>query len=511
MTPRTKTSTPRLSKIASRLNIPAGIVSTGWGAVSRQLGKLGVSMDPWQNQLGQLILAKRADGKYAAGEGSAVISIPRQAGKTHLVGWTVYALCILFPGLTVLWTAHRTRTANETFTAMRGMSMKPTVAPFVQAVRAANGEQAVLFRNGSRILFGARESGFGRGFAGVDVLVFDEAQILSENAMSDMVPAMNASANGLVLMTGTPPRPKDPSEVFMNSRMDALGGNPDILYVEFSADDDVNPGGWKPKHVDWKQVAKANPSYPHRTGKQSIQRMRNLLSADDFRREALGVWDRVMKGTPAIPWDVWAACQSPGMPAGPTRSFAVKFTADGSLVALAAASKLDKETVLVDSVRLCSAAEGLEWLVEFLTDEERLSATQQIVIEGKAGAGYLVDRLRAAGVRERVVWTPSTDQAITAHSMFLEAVRATRVVHRGDDELNREVENATIRKIGKTGGFGWQAPEGDTVAMLDAVTFAFWAARTSRRRPRGMVETVKVVEGGEPVTVKRRKRKVVVL
>lgn len=47
--------------------------------------------------------------------------------------------------------------------------------------------------------------------------------------------------------------------------------------------------------------------------------------------------------------------------------------------------------------------------------------------------------------------------------------------------------------------------------MLDAVTFAFWACRTSRRRPRGMVETVKVVEGGEPVTVKRRKRKVVVL
>ena len=84
------------------------------------------------------------------------------------------------------------------------------------------------------------------------------------------------------------------------------------------------------------------------------------------------------------------------------------------------------------------------------------------------------------------------------------------MVHRGDDELNREVENATIRKIGKTGGFGWQAPEGDTVAMLDAVTFAFWACRTSRRRPRGMVETVKV-EGGEPVTVKRRKRKVVVL
>ncbi|MUP49193.1 terminase, partial [Veillonellaceae bacterium M2-8] len=80
----------------------------------------------------------------------------------------------------------------------------------VASVRATNGQQAIEFTNGSRILFGARESGFGRGFAMVDVIVFDEAQILTENALSDMVPATNAAPNGLVLMMGTPPRPKDP-------------------------------------------------------------------------------------------------------------------------------------------------------------------------------------------------------------------------------------------------------------------------------------------------------------
>jgi hypothetical protein len=41
------------------------------------------------------------------------------------------------------------------------------------------------------------------------------------------------------------------------------------------------------------------------------------------------------------------------------------------------------------------------------------------------------------------------------------------------------------RKIGNLGGFGWAAPEGKTVALLDAVTLAHWAARTTRRRPRG--------------------------
>ena len=40
---------------------------------------------------------------------------PRQVGKTFWVGAMIVALCTLFPGLTVLWTAHRTRTATRTF------------------------------------------------------------------------------------------------------------------------------------------------------------------------------------------------------------------------------------------------------------------------------------------------------------------------------------------------------------------------------------------------------------
>jgi len=70
-----------------------------------------------------------------------------------------------------------------------------------------NGQQEITFTNGSRILFGAREGGFGRGFAGVDILVFDEAQILGQKALDDMVPAVNTAPNPLVIRLGTPPRP----------------------------------------------------------------------------------------------------------------------------------------------------------------------------------------------------------------------------------------------------------------------------------------------------------------
>jgi hypothetical protein len=93
-----------------------------------------------------------------------------------------------------MWTAHRTRTSTKTFGSLQGMVEAQEGRPaHVKALRTANGEQEIRFRNGSIIMFGAREQGFGRGFDEVDVEVFDEAQILTEKALEDMVPATNQS------------------------------------------------------------------------------------------------------------------------------------------------------------------------------------------------------------------------------------------------------------------------------------------------------------------------------
>src|SRR5690606_35198891 len=123
-----------------------------------------ITFDPWQDGAGRVILAKRSDGKYAATVGGTAMSIPRQVGKTFLIGALVFALRLLTPGLTVIWTAHRLRTAGETFEKMRGMSRRKKVAPYIEKIILGSGEEEVRFRNGSRILFGARERGFGRGF-----------------------------------------------------------------------------------------------------------------------------------------------------------------------------------------------------------------------------------------------------------------------------------------------------------------------------------------------------------
>lgn len=471
---------PKLSEVARHLILPTGIELDGWSDIVHHLEEMGIPLDPWQHGLATAAMAKRADGLYSCGIGGAVISIPRQVGKTYTIGAIVFALCLAFPGTLVLWTAHRTRTHNETFKSMDGMAQRKGVAPHILSVRKANGEQEIEFTNGSRILFGARESGFGRGFAKVDVLVLDEAQILTEKAMEDMVPATNAAPNGLVLMMGTPPRPSDPGEVFTNRRAAALSGeDEDVLYIEFSADDNPDPD-------DRKQWRIANPSFPHRTTETSILRMRKLLgSVASFLREGLGVWDKKQVGRKAFDPAVWDSRATATPPSEGVKVFGVKFSVDGSHVALSAAMRPAGDgPIHVEGIKSAPISDGTQWLVDFLTEPERKATTAQIVIDGKAGVGYLVEALRAEKVGKLVILTPTLDQVITAHTMTNQGVTEGLLSHAAQPDLDVVAKYAVRRKIGATGGFGWDGPTPDQPAtLLDAMTLAYYGAKTTKRDP----------------------------
>ena len=317
-----KHSTPRLSEVARHVVPPADVVSTGWPSVRDKCRDLDISFRWWQHPVGQIILAKRADGTYASTIGGTGLSIPRQVGKTFLVGAIVFALCLLNPRMTVIWTAHRLRTAEETFGKMQKFAKRVKIAPHIAKVVLGSGEEEIQFENGSRILFGARESGFGLGFDEVDVLIFDEAQRLRDMTLDDMVPATNQSrqpTGALLLFMGTPPRPTDSGEVFTRMRSEALAGeDSDTGWIEFGADPGFTP---TPKpglltEADWKQVAKANPSYPGETPRVAILRMRKQLTDESFVREGLGIWDEEASAASSFGLAEWLPSEMDVRPSG---------------------------------------------------------------------------------------------------------------------------------------------------------------------------------------------------
>lgn len=453
------TRSGQLSDIARHVVLPSGITSTGWPAVRDTCRGFGVRFDPWQDGAGRAILAKRKDGTYAASIGGIVISIPRQVGKTYLVGAIVFALCQIFPGLTVIWTAHRLRTAGETFASMQAFARRAKVKALVAKIVLGSGDEAIVFHNGSRILFGARERGFGRGFANVGVLVFDEAQILGENAIDDMVPATNTATNPLLLFTGTPPKPTDPSEVFTRKRKEALAGEAeDTVYIEFSAD---RGAGVK----DRDQWAKANPSYPMRTNDAAMLRMLKNLSDESFIREGLGVWD-AEGGTQVISRTAWADCLNTTSEVTGTPTFALEIDRDRTYSCIAAAGRSSLgEFVHGQSIRYEA---GSAWCVDAakeLHDQWNLP----IVVQTGTPAAALIPQLEAAGVPVREV---STEEHARACGQFFDMTAEARFRHIGQGELDTSVRNA-VKKDQGSGAFVWdrKKPAVD-VSPLVAVTLA---------------------------------------
>ena len=479
----TSPSTRRLSEVARHVVIPSDIATTGWQDVEDQCREFGDEFDEWQKGAGRLILGKRADGIYAATIGGVTMSIPRQVAKTFLVGRIVFALCVLFPNLTVIWTAHRTRTTTNTFQKLKAFAMRSKVKPYIKqgtnrgtAIRDANGEQEIPFGNGSRILFGAREQGFGRGFDEVDIEVFDEAQILTERALEDMVAATNQSRHphgALLFYMGTPPRPVDPGEVFTARRTEALTGeSQDSVYIECSADPDADPDD----HTQW---AKANPSFPHRTPLRSMLRLRkNLPSDESWLREGLGIWDQI-RTRGVLPMDAWAdrADSESKIDGAPTLGIEVAPDLASASVSLAG-RRADGEW----HIELVENRNGAAWLPAYLDGLLKLNPGIQGVVADvggpikamvtQRGQRYLLDGPEMPVTPMRVA------ELATACTKMLDGTVTGWLRHIDQPQLTAAAQAAGRRMIGDTGTwvFSRKSTTSD-ITPIQSATYALWGAQ----------------------------------
>lgn len=487
-------STRPLSEVARHLIVPSGIVDTLWFEVEERCREFGDEFDAWQDGLGQLALGIRQDGMFAATVGGVTFSIPRQVAKTFIVMRIVVALCSLFPNLTVVWTAHRTRTATNTFQKMKALCLRPSVKPHIRpgsnqgtAIRDANGEQEIPFLNGSRIMFGAREQGFGRGFDEVDVEVFDEAQILTEKALEDMVAATNQSRfvhGALLFYMGTPPRPVDPGEVFTQRRAKALDvgrrreAGEDVefeaLYIECSADPD-KARAHPDDHGQW---AEANPSHPHRTPLVSLLRLRENLPGDDsWLREGLGVWDEESAGS-VLDMSTWAKLGE--VAREDQRPSPVAFAVAGSQdrqwfhIALAGLRADGKRHLQV--IRSFRGATDVVPELEKLVEEWKPVG---VAINPAGPAGSLIADLQAKGIEPVLVTGRDEGQAV---GMFRDGFDDWSICHQGETVLGMAVEHATLKDSGQSKVWDYR---GDVdVAPLQAVTAALFALSTVKPKKR---------------------------
>lgn len=489
-----------LVEIARHCVVPDDIAFTRYyELIAPELPGMGVTLDQWQQDIWELGLSLRADGTLCCDVMGVTLSIARQAGKTWGIMVGLVAICLARPGTTVVWSSHHDRTSSETLSKIAGIVEKPAIRPKMRAqhpVVFTDDNRGVHFANGSRILFGARSSGFGRGFSEVDIQVYDECQNLKESALTDMLAAMNVSDIGLAFFMGTPPRPQEArlgvDEAFKRRRKRATEPKKRRpfkgVFVEFSPETPDNAEALVAEFLDeldapgfWEMLAEVNPSFGYRVGKSAIERLVENMSPDDVLREVLGIWDETEKALAVIPPFAWKGLAASGPPDGtPPSALGVDASHDGVL-AVAGSWRIDDSTHLellaVDQWSDDEAAS--DWIAA------RAGRRIPVVIDGASPAARLIPLLKTR--RCKVISGSAGDMAKGCGGLYAAAMAPVSLLtHDGHDLVAAALAGAKKRPIGQAGGWGWDRRDPSiNIAPLVAMTLAHYGASTSKKPTSG--------------------------
>lgn len=443
------------------------------------MAEYGSKLDKWQEMVVDCWLGKDGNGKYTVT--TAGLSIPRQNGKNVcLEAREFFGLAI--KGEKILHTAHQVKTGKESFHRLVRMftdDRHPDVKELVAQIRYTNGEEAIYLQNGGEIRYSARSRQSARGFAGISLVVYDEAQELTDDQVEAITATLAASATGSrqVIYTGTPPYPGCPGEIFRRFRT-ACMSDPGIhdAWHEWSVAaesvDDIDTGD----HNLWFM---SNPALGIRLSEEFTDAERRSLSKDGFARERLGWWSPILakKTDNAIDKAEWESCRSmEPKPEGKT-AYGVKFTPDGSEVILCGAVIPTNGAARISLIDRKPTSHGIKWLADWLN--ARSKAASCVVIDGRNGVDILCERIRESWRIKNTVIRPSARDVIAAASQLTTEISEKSVTwYALQEDLNDSAITSIKRSIGGGYGFG-----GDNSAPIEAAALALWGARNSKRDP----------------------------
>ena len=430
----------------------------------------GMTLDPWQSDILDDWMAFNPGLKWICKTCGG--SVPRQNGKTGLVAGRAEAGMVLY-NEQVIYTAHLQKTATETFEEMAAFFDSDKLRKYVKDIKTALGREQIILNSGARVKFLARTRNGGRGQHG-DLLIFDEAQELDDDAQASFLPAISASLNPQTIYVGTPPDPNTEGKVFRGIRQKALDKKTRTTsWFEFSVKDigDV---------TDQKRWAETNPALGRRILLSTIEGECEQMDADTFARERLGWWTPIVqeKIEYAISKELWDACKSDELkPEGKT-AYGVKFSMDGASVCLSGCVIDKNGQARISLIDQKSTGQGTRWLADWLN--ERYTKACCVVIDGRNGADVLVDKIADTWKLKGTVIRPNARDVIASVSMLSDSLTEQTITwYSGQDALRESAITSTKRPIGSSGwGFG-----GNYSAPIESCALALWGCKTSKRDP----------------------------
>lgn len=478
-------------------SLPTSRVGSAFEDVLDICDVAGLRNDRWQDGALEAIFSVDAEGQWAATEFGILVS--RQQGKGNiLLPWELAHL-FLWPredGAPKLigHTAHESRTVREAFLrAKRVILASPMLrkqligggrqtAHGVMGISTGNGNWTIELASGDRIIYFTRTGGAGVGVS-FDVLIVDEAQHSPVSMLEALLPTTDASPNKQILFTGTVPKEDQDGEYFEGLRdRGRIGGQPRTGWIEHTPvgsedpdakihldDPDVwresNPGlgirlAWKTVEDDWDRMGQTSP--------------------ESFGRQRLSIWpnrrpQEVVKLSD-LDLDKWAANRVADVQLGESPVIAVAIGKGGGFATVAAASRFDDDSVVVQHMK---TERQTRWVAKYVKDLKSELGAALVVLDPKNSA-VIINDLDREGVK---YLSMNLNELAGAHSMFVEYVNDGAIVHRGQEEVTKSLQFATTRSIGQA-GVTWEASDPTKpISHAQAVTWACWGVAKSEANP----------------------------
>lgn len=427
------------------------------------------------------------------------LDVPRQNGKNAILEIAeLFAMCIL--GWNILHTAHEVKTANKAFKRLRAFFEQPDrypeLAGLVKQIRRTNGQEAIYLQRENpetgfiedfgSIEFSARTRGSARGFSDLQLLVYDEAQELTDEQQEAMTSTMAASKTGtrMIVYTGTPPPPGSPGTVMANIRREALAGKlKGAVWHSWALDD------YKKIVGDWEDVLdvvyKCNPALGTRLDEEYTYTEYKVMTPDGFARERCDWWSEAVNKE-LITEAQWSACATKCAPKKEDciLSFGIKFDPNGTDVSLSVCAK-ERNTTRPPHIELIAvkpqSLDSIRWIAQFI--EDRQEKTALVLIDGRSGTGLLLNEIKTRAIPKKMVAVANTKDASNASQLLDASIKDKTVTWfdaRGQRRLTNSVINSVKRPIGKNGDWCFG---GDDSTPAESSALALYAQTITKRNP----------------------------
>lgn len=449
------------------------------------LEEYGIHLYPWQKTVLRRWLAEDEDGKFV--NTTCGLSLPRQNGKTELIEARII-FGIIFRKAIGLYTAQKLTTAEVVLRRVQDFFYESQYDEIFNLLTPRFRDKPrnfdfIEFENGARYRFTTRARMNGLGETNDEVLNDEAADMLDSHAET-LRPTVSAAKTGnpQFIFAGTPPMAETVGTVFARTRKKILSGDPGC-WTEWSVETLTNPH-------DKAAWYRTNPSLGRHLIERAIADESISLSVDGFNRMRLGWWGGV-ESKRAIEQTDWDACytKTPEFDNAYAKTFAVKFSPDRSMVAIAVAKPLIDGRIHCEIVMYKPMADGFQKIVKFFSSPAfgseipRWKEASRIVIDGAMGQAILFEDLASVGIPLKKLFKPTVIDICNAHQFIFNAIKEHTFSHYRQPALDQTVNITKTRPIGRQGAFGWESMNKEmTTCALDAVTLAYWSAKVFSKK-----------------------------